>query len=60
KAMSNGKYVSTEINDSGTDNGLLRARNDSVGTWERFGLTRADNFPTASRDAVQPGPLPAS
>ncbi|MFI0242933.1 trypsin-like serine protease [Streptomyces sp. NPDC016845] len=60
KASKNGKYVSTEINDSDTDNGLLRARNDTVGAWERFTFTRADNYPTASRDTVQPGPLPAS
>jgi hypothetical protein len=55
KAMSNGKYVSTEINDSGTDNGLLRARNDTVGAWERFGLTRADNWQAERR-----WPCPAS
>jgi hypothetical protein len=61
KSVHNGKYVSTELNYTGADADLLRARSDKVsGSWERFTFTRTDDFPTASRDTVQPGPLPTS
>ena len=40
----NGLYVSSEVNDSGDQNGKLRARSTSVGSWETFTL-HTDNIP---------------
>ncbi|OKI00626.1 hypothetical protein A6A06_16800 [Streptomyces sp. CB02923] len=38
KSVANGKYVTAEINDSGNQQGKLRARGDKVGSWQRFTL----------------------
>jgi hypothetical protein len=38
RAVANGKYVSTEVAYTGTNDGLLRARNDYIGPWEEFHL----------------------
>jgi uncharacterized protein DUF2599 len=32
----NGRYVTAEINYTGSDNGMLRARATAIGSWERF------------------------
>ncbi|QLJ05324.1 hypothetical protein HZZ00_32755 [Streptomyces sp. NEAU-sy36] len=40
----NGLYVAAEVNDSGDQNGKLRARSTSVGSWETFSL-HTDNVP---------------
>lgn len=45
-AMANGLYVSAEINDSGSHNGMLRARSSSVGLWETFTLHTYDKGAT--------------
>ncbi|MGV9424577.1 fascin domain-containing protein [Streptomyces sp. NPDC003656] len=39
----NGVYVSAEVNDSGDQNGKLRARSTTVGSWETFSL-HTDNI----------------
>jgi hypothetical protein len=39
----NGLYVAAEVNDSGDQNGKLRARSTSVGSWETFSL-HTDNI----------------
>ena len=36
KSKENGKYVSVEMNYTGSNYGMLRARADSIGGWERF------------------------
>ncbi|MFD7668972.1 trypsin-like serine protease [Streptomyces sp. NPDC059788] len=38
KSQANGKYVTAEINDSGNQQGKLRARGDKIGSWQRFTL----------------------
>ncbi|WP_030680593.1 hypothetical protein [Streptomyces rimosus] len=42
KSLANDTYVTAEINDPDGDNGLLRARSDRVGAWERFTVERVD------------------
>ncbi|GCD33415.1 hydrolase [Streptomyces chrestomyceticus JCM 4735] len=39
KSVANGKYVTAEINDTGNQQGKLRARADKIGSWQRFTLT---------------------
>lgn len=38
KSLANGKYVSVEMNDRGAYRWRMRARSDTVGSWERFTL----------------------
>ncbi|MBM7786017.1 endonuclease/exonuclease/phosphatase family protein [Tenggerimyces flavus] len=47
KSLANGKFVTVEANYPGAYQGLLRARSDSVGAWERFRLEDGgDSDPT--------------
>ncbi|WP_050502939.1 trypsin-like serine protease [Streptomyces monomycini] len=39
KSVANGKYVTAEINETGNQQGKLRARADKIGSWQRFTLT---------------------
>ncbi|MFE7114855.1 endonuclease/exonuclease/phosphatase family protein [Streptomyces sp. NPDC057654] len=48
QSVANGKYISAEIHDSGSDYGKLRARSDSAGSWERFTLHSDDGGKTVS------------
>ncbi|MGW0857962.1 trypsin-like serine protease [Streptomyces sp. NPDC002690] len=42
KSRVNSKYVSTELNYTGSNEGMLRARNDTRGGWEEFTLHTRD------------------
>ena len=39
QSVANGKYVSAEIEYPGGDKGMLRARADHIGSWEKFWLS---------------------
>ncbi|MFE9392511.1 endonuclease/exonuclease/phosphatase family protein [Streptomyces sp. NPDC006784] len=52
------RYVSAEVEDSGSDYGLLRARATTIGSWERFRLVPLPEFgtgdpPSPTRSARQ-------
>lgn len=40
RSQANGKYVSAELGYTGDQNGMLRARADALGPWEKFDLCR--------------------
>ncbi|MEU6611963.1 trypsin-like serine protease [Streptomyces shenzhenensis] len=42
-AQANSKYVTAELNATGTHEGKLRARSDTVGGWQQFTLHTPDN-----------------
>lgn len=48
KAEVNGKYVSAELNNTGNQEGRLRARADTVAGWEQFTLHTRDGGTTVS------------
>ncbi|MDT0610315.1 trypsin-like serine protease [Streptomyces lancefieldiae] len=48
KAQANDKYVSAELNQTGAQEGRLRARADEVGGWEQFTLHTRDGGTTVA------------
>ncbi|MEV0611881.1 endonuclease/exonuclease/phosphatase family protein [Nonomuraea sp. NPDC050404] len=47
------RYVSAEVNATGEDQGLLRARATGIGAWERFSLRELPNAATTTPAAAQ-------
>lgn len=47
-STANGDYVSAEIDDGGDRAGMLRARSDTVGSWETFTLFTTDHGGTVA------------
>ncbi|GAA1172884.1 hypothetical protein GCM10009654_32640 [Streptomyces hebeiensis] len=59
KSVVDNKYVSVERNAQGDDKDMLRARSDSVGSWERFTLVPLGQVGNGG-DRTAPAAAPAS